>query len=88
MPVHAHADGLARLAAAVEELAGVQQRDVDELARVGEVDRLDVQRARRRHDDQLRVGAMSLDVVDQATVGQQADGVQRHGQRSARRLIE
>jgi hypothetical protein len=55
---------------------------------VGEVDRLDVQRARRRHDDQVGVGAMSLDVVDQATVGQQADGVQRHGQRSARWLIE
>jgi hypothetical protein len=31
---------------------------------------------------------MSLDVVDQATVGQQADGVQRHGQRTALRLIE
>jgi hypothetical protein len=73
MPVHAHADRLARLAAAVEELAGVEQCDVDELVRVGEVDRLDVQRARRRHDDQVSVGAMSLDVVDQATVGQQAD---------------
>jgi hypothetical protein len=31
---------------------------------------------------------MSLDVVDQATVSQQADGVQRHGQHSARWLIE
>ena len=88
MPVHVHPDGLARLAAAVEEIAGVQQRDVDQFVRVGEVDRLDVQRARRRHDDQLRVGAMSLDVVDQATVGQQADRVQRHRQRSARGLIE
>jgi hypothetical protein len=55
---------------------------------VREVDRLDVQWARRRHDDQLRVGPMPLDVVDQATVGQQADGVQRHGQRSVRWLIE
>jgi hypothetical protein len=68
--------------------ARVSQRDVDELVRVGEVDRLDVQRARRRHDDQVSVGAMSLDVVDQATVGQQADGVQRHGQRSVRWLSE
>jgi hypothetical protein len=36
----------------------------------------------------MRLVAMSLDVFDQATVGQQADGVQRHGQRSVRRLIE
>jgi hypothetical protein len=69
MPVHPHADRRSRLAAAVEELARIEQRDINELVRVGEVDRLDVKRARRRHDDQLSVGAMSLDVVDQATVG-------------------
>jgi hypothetical protein len=88
MPVHTHPDGLARLATAVEELACAQQRDVDQLASMGEVDRLDIQRAWRRHDDQVSVSAMSLDVVDQATVSQQADGVQRYGQRSARWLIE
>ncbi len=88
MPVHPHADRRSRLAAAVEELARVEQRDIDELGSVGEVDRLDVQRAWRRHDDQMSVVAMSLDVVDQATVGQQADCVQRPGERSAGRLIE
>jgi hypothetical protein len=31
---------------------------------------------------------MPLDVVDQATVGQQADGVERHREGSVRRLIE
>ena len=44
MPVHAHPDRLSRLAAAVEELVGVEQRDLAELVRVGEVDRLEVQR--------------------------------------------
>lgn len=32
--MHAHADRLARLTAAPEELAGVEQRDLDELVRV------------------------------------------------------
>ena len=74
MPVHAHTDRRARLTAAVEELASVQQRDIHELVRMREVDRLDVQRARRRHDDQVSAVAVSLDVVDQAPVGEQADG--------------
>ena len=88
MPVHAHADRLRVSPPPSRKLAGIEQRDLDELVRVGEVDRLDVQRARRRHDDQVSVAAMALDVVDQAPVGQQADGVQRHGQRSTRWLVE
>ncbi|MGH3991087.1 MAG: hypothetical protein ACRDSN_01325, partial [Pseudonocardiaceae bacterium] len=39
-------------------------------------------------DDQLSVAAVSLGVVDQAAVGEQADGVQRHAQRSAGRLVQ
>jgi hypothetical protein len=88
MSVHAHPDRWARLPPAVEELARVEQRDIHELVRVVEIDRLDVERARWRHDDQLSVVAVSFDVVDQATVGEQADGVQCHRERAAGRLGE
>jgi hypothetical protein len=40
--------GIRRSAAAVEELSGLDERDVDELAGMAEIDRLDVQGARRR----------------------------------------
>ena len=47
-----------------------------------------VQWTGRRQDDQVSVGAMAFDVVDQAAVREQADGVQRHAQRAARRRFE
>jgi hypothetical protein len=42
---------------------------------------------RAGQDDQLGVGAVPLDVVDQAAMGDQADGVQRHAESSAGRLL-
>jgi hypothetical protein len=42
------------------------ERPLDELVGVGEVDGRDAQRARRREDDELRVGAVALDVVRSA----------------------
>jgi hypothetical protein len=48
---------------------------------VAEVDRLDAKRAGRRQDGHLHIRAVPLDVVDEAAVGEQADGVQRHSQR-------
>ena len=41
--MHAHVDGRSFLAAALEEVARVVQRALDELVGVGEVDRLDRQ---------------------------------------------
>jgi hypothetical protein len=73
--VHVHADRGTCLTAAVEKLSGVVARSVDEFAGATEIDRLDVQWARRRQDDQVGVAAVAFDVVDQPTVRQQADGV-------------
>ena len=70
-----HADGRFLLAAALEELAGVVQATGYELVGVGEIDRLDAQRTGRRQDDQVSVSAVALNIVDQAAVGEQADGV-------------
>ena len=71
MAVHAHADRWAVGAAVLEEGSGVVSRALDELCRVREVDRRDRERARRRHDDQLGVVPMQLDVSDQPAVGEQ-----------------
>jgi hypothetical protein len=55
---------------------------------VAEVDRGDAERARRRQDDEVRVVAMALDVLDQPAVRQQADRVERHAERAAGRLLQ
>jgi hypothetical protein len=64
-----HVDRSSLLAAALEEIARVVERPGDELVGVVKVDRLDAKRAGRGQDDQVGVGAVALDVVDQAAMG-------------------
>jgi hypothetical protein len=58
------------LAAALEELASIYQRTIDQLFRMGKVAGLHVQRAERRHHNQISVTPMPLNILDQAAVGE------------------
>ena len=53
---------------ALEEGSGVLSCLVDELCSMREIDGLDAQCRTGRQDDQLGIGAVALDVVDQAAV--------------------
>lgn len=75
MPVHSQLDGGSFFTAGVEELAGAAHRASDQFIGVREVDRLNAEWARRRQHDQLRVALVTLDIVDQAALGEQADRV-------------
>jgi hypothetical protein len=86
--VHAHVDRRALGAAVVEERPGVVECAVDELSGVAEVDRRDRERARGRQDDEIGVMSVELDVRDQAAVREQAQRVQRHPERGARRALQ
>jgi hypothetical protein len=84
MAVPLHVDRGTVLATAVQKRSSVVARSVDEFVGATEIDRLDVQWARRRQDDQVGVAAVPFDVIDQPTMGQQADGVERHREGPAR----
>jgi hypothetical protein len=84
--VHAHANRWPGRAAVVEECSRVGVGAIDQLPCAAEVDRLHRQRARRRQHDELDAIPVALDVLDQPALDHQADGVQRHRQRAARRL--
>jgi hypothetical protein len=85
----ASASGSAALrTAAIKEPATVSERAVDQLIGVREVDRLDRERARCRHHDQLRSIAVQLDVCDQPAVRQQGECVQGHAQCACRSLLQ
>jgi hypothetical protein len=85
--MHVHADRRPLLAAADEEAERVVERPADQLVGVVEVDRRYAQRAGRWQHDQLSVGAVALDLVDQAAVRVQADRVQRDARRATGRLL-
>jgi hypothetical protein len=88
MPMDAHAARRPILSAAVEEPARVSERQSDQFVGVAEVDRLGSHRTRRRQNHKVGVLAVLLDVGDQATLGEQADGVQRQRERPPRRLLQ
>ena len=86
--VHSQPNGRPVFPACFEEVTRIEKGLIDQLVRVCEIDRLDVQRAGRGQHDQVSVIAVVLDVLDQSPVGEQGDGVQRHGQCSPRRLVQ
>ena len=77
VPMRAHPERRSLLAAAVEELAGVLQPAPDETLGAGEVGRRDCEPARRRQHNHARIVPVTLDVVDQAALGEQTERAQR-----------
>jgi hypothetical protein len=64
MPVHAHADSRSVFAAALRGTCEHYQPTIDQLFRMGKVAGLHVQRAERRHHNQISFTPLPLNVVD------------------------
>jgi hypothetical protein len=88
MAMHPHPDGRTFVTAGGEERPSVIECLGHQLIRVTEVDRLRVERARWRQDDESGGASMTFDVIDESALGEEADRVKRHAERSGRRVVQ
>jgi hypothetical protein len=77
-------DGVPR----VEERPRIRERSLDQRRRLAEVDGLDGERARRRHEVQSSPAGESLDVGLEAAMDEQRHRVEDHGERTPRWFVE